>query len=268
MSTATLINDSQNCFSESFLSYLSTGINKNEKTYCEDKGNKYHDSSYIWCRTCDKIFCTQCSMNHLINNQINHCPIEQVFLRKEHFDVEFTRDFEKLKELRDKIISFFNKKKSECSLNKINSLKEALDKIKTLSNELMTDIITKFIQKYNESINNLLKSLKDVKVCTLNEDKMKIRFQELFNKFKKIEKDYTKNEKFEPKMLKPYYEDLINSYREIHGLNELLDNNTTNNNNSNNKDNKDANKEYEHINSNLQTTINILNTFKLSLKKI
>ena len=167
--SSSLNNNNPSFFSESFLSYLNTESNIKSKTFCQENTNKYHDSSYIWCKVCDKIFCTQCSMNHLINNQINHCPTEKVFLRKEHFDVEFSRDFDKLKELKNKIGIYFSKKNSELTQNKINSLKDALDKFRALSNELFTNIIPKFIKKYNESIENLVKSLKDVKVISLNQ---------------------------------------------------------------------------------------------------
>jgi len=122
MSSATLMKESQVSFSEPFLNFLNTGLSKPTKTYCENKNSKFHDSNYIWCRVCDKIFCTQCSMNHLIANQITHNPSDRIFLRKEHFDVEFNRDFEKLQELKNKINNFFAKKNSELTINKITLL--------------------------------------------------------------------------------------------------------------------------------------------------
>jgi len=253
----TSANNSTPLFSESFLNYLNTGTNSSKSTYCEEKNNKYHDSSYIWCRVCDKIFCTQCSMNHLINNQINHCPTEKIFLRKEHFDVEYSRDYEKLKELKNRIFIFFSKKNSENYLSKINTLKEALDKFRNLSNVLFTNIIPKFIKKYEESIENLVKSLKDVKIISLNQKQVMIQCQSIDNKFNKIGKDYTNNEKFQPKLLKPYYEELISTYRDMQNLNELLNNNS----NMNNSNFVDTGKEYEKINSNLTKAINIINSF-------
>ena len=261
MSTANLANDSQNYFSESFLNYLNTGLNQGDKTYCEEKSNKYHDSSYIWCKVCDKIFCTQCSMNHLINNQINHCPTEKVFLRKEHFDVEFVRDFEKLKELRNRIIIFLKERKPECNLNKINALKECLQEITNISKELY-NIIPKFIKKYYDALEKIQKSIKNMKENNLNENALKIKCQELVDNFKNIGEKYTHNKKFEPNMLKPYYDELITSYRDIQSLNELFINNCTSNNNSNNID---TYKEYEKINSNLTTAFKLFNTFKKDL---
>ena len=260
MNAASTMNNNQTLFSESFLNYLNIG-NINRQTYCEEKSNKYHDSSYIWCRICDKIFCTQCSMNHLIANQITHNPSEKVFLRKEHFDVEFNRDFEKLKELNNKIINFFSKKNSELTINKINSLKDALNKFTALTNELCTNIIPKFIKKYNDSIDALIKSMKEMKVISLDEKKVKIQYQAINDKFLKIEKKYTKNEKFEPKMLKSYYEELINSYRDIQNFNELLNNNY----NAKNINSNDTSKECEKINSDLTKVINILISFKKDL---
>ena len=260
MNTANSINNNQQLFSESFLNYLNIG-NINKQTFCEEKSNKYHDSSYIWCRICDKIFCTQCSMNHLIANQITHNPSEKVFLRKEHFDVEFNRDFGKLKELSNKISNFFSMKNTDISINKIKMMKDALNKITALTNELCTNIIPKFIKKYNESIDALMKSMSESKVITLDEKKVKIQYQAITDKFTKIEKKYAKNEKFEPKMLKTYYEELINAYRDIQNFNYLLNNND----NTNNSKNKEASKEYEKINSDLVKVINILISFRKDL---
>ena len=243
MNSPNSLNNNQQLFSESFLNYLNIG-NINKQTYCEEKSNKYHDSSYIWCRICDKIFCTQCSMNHLIANQITHNPSDRIFLRKEHFDVEFNRDLEKLKELSNKIII----------------LKDSLTKLTTLTNELSTIIIPKLknmINIYKESIDALIKSMKESKVITLEEKKVKIQYQAITDKFTKIEKKYTRNEKFEPKMIKTYYEELLNAYREIQTFNELLNNND----NANNSNNKVANKECEKINSDLSKLINILISF-------
>lgn len=261
--SSSLNNNNPSFFSESFLSYLNTESNIKSKTFCQENTNKYHDSSYIWCKVCDKIFCTQCSMNHLINNQINHCPTEKVFLRKEHFDVEFSRDFDKLKELKNKIGIYFSKKNSELTQNKINSLKDALDKFRALSNELFTNIIPKFIQIYSEGIQKLLKNIKNVKSYGLNEENVNIRYQEIFNKFTQIEKNYTKNEKFEPKMLKHYHDDLIDAYIEIKNLNELLNKNDMTSNDAN--DNFCCSGDYEKINFNLIKSINVVNNFKKDL---
>jgi hypothetical protein len=254
----------QASFSEPFLNFLNTGLNKPIKTYCENNNSKFHDSNYIWCRICDKIFCTQCSMNHLLNNQINHKVEQKIFLTKEHFDIEFKTDFDMANKLRDKIIDFFNNKNSDLSYDKINSLKEVLNKFQMLANELFNNIIPKFIKKYNESISNLLKSLKEVKTFSLNKDNVKIRCQEIITKYKRIEQDYTNNEKFEPKMMKPYYDELASSLRDVLNLDELIENNI-NNNNNNNANNPDINKEYNNINSNLAQAINIINSFKKDL---
>ena len=110
----------------------------------------------------------------------------------------------------------------------MNSLKDALDKFRALSNELFTNIIPKFIQIYNEGIQKLLNNIKNVKNYGLNEENVNIRYQEIFNKFTQIEKNYTKNEKFEPKMLKHYHDDLIDAYIGIKNLNELINKNDSN----------------------------------------
>ena len=263
MSSATLMKESQVSFSEPFLNFLNTGLSKPNKTYCENKNSKFHDSNYIWCRVCDKIFCTQCSMNHLLNNQINHKVEQKIFLTKEHFDIELKTDFDMVNKLRDKIIDFFNNKNSDISCDKINSLKETLNRFQSIANELFNNIIPKFVKKYNDSITNLLKSLKEVKTFSLNKDNVKIRCQEIITKYKKMEQDYTKNEKFEPKMMKPYYEELVSTLRDATNLNELIDNNI--NNNNINAYNPDVNKEYNSINSNLTQAINIINSFRKDL---
>ena len=134
MSSATLMKESQVSFSEPFLNFLNTGLSKPTKTYCENKNSKFHDSNYIWCRVCDKIFCTQCSMNHLLNNQINHKVEQKIFLTKEHFDIELKTDLDMVNKLRDKIIDFFNNKNSELSCDKINSFLRII-KIKMKSRE-------------------------------------------------------------------------------------------------------------------------------------
>ena len=264
MSAANLMKEPHASFSEPFLNFLNTGLNNPIKTYCENNISKFHDSNYIWCRICDKIFCTQCSMNHLLNNQINHKVEQKIFLTKEHFDIEFKTDFDMANKLRDKIIDFFNNKNSDLSYDKINSLKEVLNKFQMLANELFNNIIPKFIKKYNESISTLLKSLKEVKTFSLNKDNVKIRCQEIITKYKRIEQDYTNNEKFEPKMMKPYYDELASSLRDVLNLDELIENNISNSNN-NNANNPDINKEYNNINSNLAQAINIINSFKKDL---
>ena len=144
------------------------------------------------------------------------------------------------------------------------ALKEALNRFQSIANELFNNIIPKFVKKYNDSITNLLKSLKEVKTFSLNKDNVKIRCQEIITKYKRIEQDYTNNEKFEPKMMKPYYDELASSLRDVLNLDELIENNI-NNNNNNNDNNPDINKEYNNINSNLSQAINIINSFKKDL---
>ena len=234
MSTATLNNNSQDKTSESFLHYLKDGLGGKVDTYCEEKEKNYHDSSYVLCLFCNQIFCTQCSTNHLINNLVTHPFDEIVFIGKKHLDLEFKRDNEKLSDLRNKIIFFSNQKKNE-------------------------------FKKYNGYIDNLLKSLKEIKLSTLNEENLKIRCQELVNKFKKIETDYTNDEKLKPTKLNSYYRELKNDYEDLQKLNELFNNNA--NNNKSNVNSTDTNKVYENINSCLTNAINLLKNINIFLKK-
>ena len=78
--------------------------NNNRKTYCQGNFRIYHDSEYFWCRVCNQIFCTSCSYSHIMNHQIDHSPVQSVLLRKEELDIEFYRNYGKMKEL-EKIIS-------------------------------------------------------------------------------------------------------------------------------------------------------------------
>ena len=56
--------------SESFLHFLDDEqFNKSRQTYCSEiNSNAFHDSGYRWCKVCNKIFCTRCSLVHLLNN--------------------------------------------------------------------------------------------------------------------------------------------------------------------------------------------------------
>ena len=129
---------------ESFLHFLEDdNYSNNSQTYCQEKSNTYHDTSYIWCKVCDKIYCTRCSLNHLIKNQIDHTPSDKAFLRKEHLDVEFHRDCKKINEIQKYIDEFFSKNKNNMSQNEYKSLCEIYAKfsefVKDLSNFLEKD---------------------------------------------------------------------------------------------------------------------------------
>ena len=261
MSKTSVSKESHKSLSESFLNYLNTGINEPFKTYCEGKNSKYHDSIYIWYRVCDKIFCTQCSFNHLLNNQINHNVNQNIFLRKEHLDVEFKVDYQKVDELKNKIIDFLNKKNS-VSIADINNLKETLKNFTSLANELVNNIIPKFVQKYNELINNLQKAVKEANSYKINQNNLNNRCKEIIIKLENIKKNYANNDKFEPKMIKSYYEDLNTSYREAQNLNELIEKNIENSNDSNCLN---CIKEYDSIRNNLNQAVNIINSFKKDL---
>ena len=151
MSSASIDTESHTSLAESFFGYLKTGINQPNNTYCQGNNNKFHDSTYIWCRVCDKVFCTQCSFDHLLNNQINHD--KSAFLRKEHLDIQLQNNYEKVANLQNKMKDFLKKMNSEDSLNQIKQLKETLNKFRSLVDELLQKIIPTFINKYEESIN-------------------------------------------------------------------------------------------------------------------
>ena len=127
MSSASIDTESHTSLAESFFGYLKTGINQPNNTYCQGNNNKFHDSTYIWCRVCDKVFCTQCSFDHLLNNQINHD--KSAFLRKEHLDIQLQNNYEKVANLQNKMKDFLKKMNSEDSLNQIKQLNEKLENI-------------------------------------------------------------------------------------------------------------------------------------------
>jgi len=80
-------------FSRGFLSILSDKeFNRNRKTLCESKKITFHNSDYNWCIRCDKIFCTNCSLTHLLENQIGHTPIEEIFINKDKLDAIFEKE--------------------------------------------------------------------------------------------------------------------------------------------------------------------------------
>ena len=87
-------------FSRGFLSILSDKeFNRNRKTLCESKKITFHNSDYNWCIRCDKIFCTNCSLTHLLENQIGHTPIEEIFINKDKLDAIFEKEVNNLNDL-------------------------------------------------------------------------------------------------------------------------------------------------------------------------
>lgn len=263
MSSASIDTESHTSLAESFFGYLKTGINQPNNTYCQGNNNKFHDSTYIWCRVCDKVFCTQCSFDHLLNNQINHD--KSAFLRKEHLDIQLQNNYEKVANLQNKMKDFLKNMNSEDSLNQIKQLKETLNKFRSLVDELLQKIIPTIINKCEESINKLSKIIQDEKAFSINPNNLRKRQQEIINKLGIIKQKFTQNEKLEPKMMKPYYENLETSYSETKMLEELIVNGI-----NKSKDNNSFNtkKEYNTINASLSNAINIITSFKENLKAI
>ena len=209
--------------SESFLHFLDDeNYSKNSQTFCDEKSNSYHDSSYIWCKVCNKVYCTRCSLNHLINNQIDHNPSDKVFLRKEHFDVEFTRDCEKLNEVKKNIEEFFSKNNNkDFSQSEYKSLYETLGRFMEFVKELSV-VIENFQKKIRISIDNIQNRSKNFSPNGLREDNVKNLYKEICAKFKSIEKNFYQNQGFLPTQLKAYYDQLSTSYSECKSLNDLI----------------------------------------------
>ena len=225
------INSNITNLSESFLHFLDDdNFNKNRQTFCEEQSNTYHDSSYIWCKLCDKIFCMRCSLNHLINNQIDHTPSEKIFLRKEHFDVEFNRDLEKLNEIKRNIDEFFtNNNNKNINLNDYNELKETVSLLKKFTKQLI-EAIDDFQKKIKICLENIQNKYKNISVNNLKEEHVRAHTKELYTQFKIIEKNYYNCQTFHPSQLKFYYENLSSAYNDCKKLNDLIMKNKSKNN--------------------------------------
>ena len=214
--------------SESFLHFLDDdNYDRNNPTFCQEQSNLYHDSSYIWCKVCNKIFCTRCSLNHLINNQVGHCPSDKVFLRKEHFDVEFSRDKEKIIEIRRSMDEFLNKNNNkDISKLEINSLYDTLSKFSELAKEL-SNFIDNFTNKIKIALNTIQNKAKNIISNGLNEDKLYNRYNEICSEFKNIEKKYYLNQQFSPSQLKEYHDSLASGYEDCQKFHDLIQSNKT-----------------------------------------
>lgn len=227
---SSLENKSISDLSESFLHFLDDdSFNKNRQTFCEEKIDTYHDSSYIWCKVCNKIFCTRCSLNHLINNQIDHTPSDKVFLRKEHFDVEFSRDCEKINEIKRNIEEFFSKSNKDNSQNEYKYLIDALSRFVEFTHDL-TNFLDSFQKKIKIALENIQNKSKSIAGNNLREDNVRQHFKDICSKFKMIEKTYFTSQPFLPTQLKPYYDNLSSGYEECQKLNDLLEKNKNRNN--------------------------------------
>ena len=215
---------------ESFLHFLEDdNYSINSQTYCQEKSNTYHDTSYIWCKVCDKIYCTRCSLNHLIKNQIDHTPSEKAFLRKEHLDVEFQRDCKKINEIQKYIDEFFNKNKNNMSQNEYKSICEIYAKFSEFVKDL-SGFLENFKIKIQNAMNNILSKSKNADFGNKREDYIRQNFKDMKSKFQMIDTTFCKNKDFLPTQLKSYHDNLLSGYKDYQQINQLLENNKTRNN--------------------------------------
>ena len=225
-----IVNNSIGDLSESFLHFLDDdNYSKGTQTYCEEKTNTYHDTSYIWCKVCNKIYCTRCSLNHLIKNQIDHTPSDKAFLRKEHLDVEFHRECKKINEIQKNIDEFFNKNKNNMSQNVYNSICEMYGKFLEFVKDF-SGVLENFKNKIQIAINNIQNRSKNVGFTSLREDYIRQNFKEIKSKFQMIETNFCKNKDFLPTQLKSYHDSLYLGYDQYQRINELIENNKSRNN--------------------------------------
>ena len=219
MSSLSNINE----LSESFLHFLEDDTyNTNNPTFCEEKSNLYHDSSYVWCKYCNKIFCTRCSLNHLISDQTHHNPIDKTFLRKEHFDVEFNRDHQKINEIKRNMEECFNQNKKKQNSQEFLSLYETLSKFSELAKNL-SNFLDNFTNKVKIVLDNIQSREKSIMDKGTHEDNVRKNFNDICSKFKMIEKNYYLNPQFSPKQLKVYHDSLASGYEDCQKLKDLLE---------------------------------------------
>ena len=216
--------------SESFLDFSEDdNYSINSQTYCQEKSNTYHDTSYIWCKVCDKIYCTRCSLNHLVKNQIDHTPSEKAFLRKEHLDVEFQRDCKKINEIQKYIDEFFNENKNNMSQNEYNIMYEIYAKFSWFVEDLSA-FLENFKIIIQNAMNNILNKSKSADFGNKREDLIRQNFKDIKSKFQIIDTTFCKNKDFLPTQLKSYHDNLLSGYKEYQQIYQLLENNKTKNN--------------------------------------
>ena len=176
--------------------------NKIIKTYCTEKSNDSHDLNYIWCKICNKIFCTNCSYSHLLTEKREH-PRNSLY-SKPLLDAEFKKLFKKVELLDKNMKEIFyqnNKFLYSCTVlyKLINSFDEHINKfflmIKTFKDNLIKNITDIFISS------DKLKELKEM------ENKMIDNMDKIFKGFKSIENKYYLCKEFVPKEIKLYYEE-------------------------------------------------------------
>lgn len=247
--------------SESFLHFLDDEqFNKSRQTYCSEiNSNAFHDSGYRWCKVCNKIFCTRCSLVHLLNNQITHTPIDKVFLSKEHLDVEFNRDFDKLNELNQDIELFFNNYKKETiqfNYNEIlNTYKDFIKELNTILNNFLTKVKAEF-EKFEKNSKNFSK-------INMRENFVRETLSNIYNRFANIEKNYSKCPNFEPTKMKSYYDELSSAYDDFSKLNDMIRSN-----NNRNIKTGDTNEGFNKIKNKISVAINQMKTCYLGIKNL
>lgn len=214
------INIDEGDLSESFLHFLDCR-NTNNKTFCEEKTNIYHDSSYLWCKVCNKILCSHCSMAHLLNNQIDH-SVNKIFLNKEHLDCELRNEFSKLEVLQKLSDDFFSKNNQLFIEKHIKSLNEILKRFEEFKNDfinLLENFKNKVICSTIENINIYIKNYNS---NNLNENIIKKNITNLSIKYKNIENKYSKSQEFMPNKIKPYHDELSEAYKCFISLNNEI----------------------------------------------
>ena len=199
-------------------SFLFSDNNNSKKVtqFCQNKVNINHDSSYLWCKQCNLILCYNCSMNHLLNNQIDH-SFNKIFLSKELLDIEYYKDFSKIETLQKLTEEFFNSQNISLSNAQKNNLNDLIKKINDIKNEFIA-IIDNFINKMTnmalESINKKdNNNLNDI--FKKNENNIKNDMNAIISKYNNILNKYTKSQEFNPNNIKLYHDELFDVYKNV-----------------------------------------------------
>ena len=213
--------------SESFLYFLdnnNSGTNTNTKTntsYCQNNSNVFHDSKYSWCKVCNILLCSRCTMNHLLKNQKDH-KVNKIFLDKELLDYEYDSQYKKLEYLRKYCEDISNKNNKFLFEKQIQSLNEISQKLEYFKTELV-NVIDNFKNNFIcNTIENIQRLNKNCSSFLSNVDNLKKNLSELSIKYNDIESKYTKFPEFNPTMIKMYHDELSEGHNLFLNLNKEI----------------------------------------------
>ena len=232
--------------------YQDRNYNRNQPTYCQDPTSIYHDTRYVWCYTCDKIFCSECSYKHLLDNQLDHNKNIK-FSSKEVLDNQFRVDFKRLNDLGEKI-------KSDYESNKNSTIQSynALNELYTKSNDLFDKLIkalTEYREKIKNAILNLGGHIRNIEEMNSKRKSVKDAYNNIYEQFNKVNEQFGKLDQILPNQIKIYHHELAKANNNFTNLNKHLMENSL----KNNVSNVDWSISYGKVKNNLNDVIFIVN---------